>query len=241
MRRVIGIIAACSALSIAAVAPASAENLAGQSVSKAYSIMMTNSEGQSLVVGPKLSRQFAVFSTNSGPADSPWLCDLSGSDEVEGKEAHDIISMEFWFQTSQTLSEAVQEIYVYSNEKQAKRAYDDIAKKIKRCEGEHQPAAEEGGKSGNSEPEGKTTRLTNGTKKAADGDSFLWVRSTTTVASPDGIVEHDYKTVRHFGSYLQIVQVQSEGVSASKLTAKQIRITDRLTDQLGDRWSATFR
>ena len=82
--------------------------------------------------------------------------------------------------------------------------------------------------------------MTNGTKKAADGDPFLWVRSTTTVPGSGGLVEHDYKTVRHFGSYLQIVQVDSEGVSAPKITAKQIRIINLLTDSLGDRWTASF-
>ena len=42
-------------------------------------------------------------------------------------------------------------------------------KKIKRCEGEHQPSGDEGGVDGD-EPGGLTTQLTNGTKKAADGE-----------------------------------------------------------------------
>jgi hypothetical protein len=240
MRRLIGIAAACGALTITAVVPASAENLNSQDVANAYSIMMTNSEGKSVVGGKNMLRQFAVFSAESaesGAADVPWLCDLTGSDEVEGKGGKEIVVMEFLTEKGQAEVEAIQEIYVYSNEGQAKRAYDDIVKKIKRCEGNHQPADTVGG--GN-DPTGSTTTLTNGTKKAADGDPFLWVRSTTTVPGSGGLVEHDYKTVRHFGSYLQIVQVDSEGVSAPKITAKQIRIINLLTDSLGDRWRTTF-
>lgn len=238
MRRLIGITAACGALTITAVVPASAENLASQDVANAYSIMMTNSEGKSLVGGKNMVRQFAVVSAESGAADMPWLCDLTGSDEVEGKGGEEIVTMEFLSAKSQSVVEAVQEIYVYSNETQAKRAYDDIVKKIKRCEGKHQPA--DGDEGGSDDAIGSVTTLTNGTKKAADGDPFLWVRSTTTVPGSGGLVEHDYKTVRHFGSYLQMVQVQSEGVSAPKITAKQIRVTNLLTDSLGDRWRATF-
>jgi hypothetical protein len=237
MRRLIGIAAACGALTITAVVPASAENLDSRDVANAYSIMMTNSEGKSVVGGKNMIRQFAVLSAEAGTADVPWLCDLTGSDEVEGKGGEEIVVMEFLTEKGQYEVEAIQEIYVYSNEGQAKRAYDDIVKKIKRCEGNHQPADNEGG--GN-DPTGGTTTLTNGTKKAADGDPFLWVRSTTTVPGSGGLAEHDYKTVRHFGSYLQIVQVDSEGVSAPKITAKQIRIINLLTDSLGDRWRATF-
>jgi hypothetical protein len=177
------------------------------------------------------------LSAESGAADVPWLCDLTGSAEVEGKGGEEIVAMTFLSEKGQAAVEAVQEIYVYSDETQAKRAYDDIVKKIKRCEGKHQPADNEGG---SSDPAGGTTTLTNGTKKAADGDPFLWVRSTTTVSGSGGLIEHEYKTVRHFGSYLQIVQIDSEGVSAPKITAKQIRIINLLTDSLGDRWRASF-
>ena len=238
MRRLIGVTAACGALTITAVVPASAENLASQDVANAYSIMMTNSEGKSVIGGKNMVRQFAVVSAESGAADVPWLCDLTGSDEVEGKGGQEIVVMEFLSEKGQAAVQAVQEIHVYANENQAKRAYGDIAKKIKRCQGKHQPADDEG--LGN-DPTGGTVTLTNGAKKAPDGDPFLWVRSTTTVPGSGGLVEHDYKTVRHFGSYLQVVQVESEGVSAPKITAKQIRITNLLTDSLGDRWRTQFR
>jgi hypothetical protein len=78
MRRLIGVATACGALTITAVVPASAENLASQEVANAYSIMMTNSEGRSVIGGKNMIRQFAVFSAESGAADDPWLCDLTG-------------------------------------------------------------------------------------------------------------------------------------------------------------------
>lgn len=236
MRRIIGIATACGALTITALVPASAETLATQEVADAYSAMMTDSEGKSVIGGKNVMRQFAAFSAESGAADDLWLCDLTGSDEVEGKGGEDYFDMKLLSEKGQAEVGTRQEIHVYSNENQAKRAYDDIVKKIKRCEGNHQPADNGFG----FDPTGGTTTLTNGTKKAADGDAFLWVRSTTTVPGPGGLVEHEYKTLRHVGSYLQLVQVDSEGVSAPKINAKQIRSVDLLTDSLGDRWRAMF-
>lgn len=237
MRRIIGIATACGALTITALVPASAEPLASQEVADAYSTMMTDSEGKAVIGGKNIVRQFTVVSAESGAADDLWLCDLTGSDEVEGKGGEAYFDMKFLTEKGQAEIGTRQEIHVYSNEIQAKRAYDDIVKKIKRCVGNHQPADNEGG---GFDPTGGTTTLTQGTKKAPDGDPFLWMRSTTTVPGSGGLVEHDYKTVRHFGSYLQIVQVDSEGVSAPKIPAKHIRMINLLTDSLGDRWRAMF-
>lgn len=239
MRIVIGISAACGALILASVAPASAANLSSQDVATAYSIMMTNAEGKSLVGGSKLMNVFAVSNSSGGSVDNPWLCDLSGSSEVEGKGGDNIVSIEYLSQKGQAVGDASQEIHVYSSAARAKKAYDDLVKKVKRCEGEQQPSGDEDGVDGD-EPGGLTTQLTNGTKKAADGDPFLWVRSTTTIAGADGFAEHAYTTVRHFGKYLQIIQVQEEGSGATDVTKKQIRTADKLTDSLGDRWRATF-
>lgn len=239
MRTVMGISAACGALVIGSMAPASAANLSDQDVATAYSIMMTNAEGKSLVGGSKMMNVFAVSNSGGGAVDNPWLCDLSGSSEVEGKGGDNIASVEYLSMKGQAVGDASQDIHVYASVAQATRAYDDLVKKVKRCEGEQQPSGDEDGVDGD-EPGGLTTQLTNGTKKAADGDPFLWVRSVTTIAGADGFAEHAYTTVRHFGKYLQIIQVQEEGSGASNVTRKQIRTADRLTDSLGDRWRATF-
>jgi hypothetical protein len=240
MRRRFGIVAVCSALAVAGAVPASAADLSGSDVGDAYSIMLTPSEAKSLAGGTKMTRVFAVASALKGEPDSPWLCDLSGSDEVEGKGAQETISSEYLSQRGQAVGDATQEIHVYRNAKQAKAAYDDIVKNIKRCEGQHTPDPDDAAPGEGDEGTGFTTQLTNGEKKAADGDPFLWVRSNTTIPGQEGFAEHGYTTVRHFGRYLQIIQVQSEGNGAPGLTAKQIRQADRLTDSLGDRWRATF-
>jgi hypothetical protein len=52
--------------------------------------------------------------------------------------------------------------------------------------------------------------------------------------------DHDYLTVRHFGSFIQIVSMDSEGADAPALTAKQLAAANRLTDSLGDSWQAAF-
>ena len=54
MRIVIGISAACGALVLSSMAPASAADLSSQDVATAYSIMMTKAEGKSLAGGSKM-------------------------------------------------------------------------------------------------------------------------------------------------------------------------------------------
>ena len=240
-KSLIGMSVACGALALGSLAPASAADLSSQDVARAYSILMTPAEAKSLAGGTKMMRVFAVASTISTKPDTPWLCDLSGEEEVEGKGADETVSSEYLSQRGEAVGDASQEVHVYRTAKQAKAAYDDIVRKIKQCEGPQQPDADDGETAGEGdEPSGITTQLTNGAKKAADGDAFLWVRSTTSITGADGFGSYEYSTVRHFGRYLQIIQVQSEGTGAPALTAKQIRTADRLTDSLGDRWRATF-
>jgi hypothetical protein len=148
--------------------------------------------------------------------------------------------MEFLSEKGPDMSAALQEIFVYSTAKQAKLAYDRMVKDIRQCEGVHRPTANDGQPAEIDDASGSTRNLMNGTKKSADGDTFLWVSSTASIASSVGVFEHDYRTVRHVGSSIQILQVESEGASAQKISAQQIRLMDRLTDSLGDRWRATF-
>ena len=236
MRSIIGISVACGALVVAAVAPASAAGLSPQDVARGYEVTMTKAEARQLGVTGKVLSTFGVTTSDVGTPDAPWLCDLSNSDEIEGKGAATIVASGYLALGGQQVSDAQQEVHVYASAKQAKAAYDGIVKKIKQCEGQQTPAADPDVE----EPAGMTTQLTNGTKKAADGDSFLWVRSETLVTGEGGFASHEYSTVRHIGRYLQIIEVESQGTNAPNLTAKQIRTTDNLTDSLGDRWRATF-
>ncbi len=236
MRSIIGISVACGALVVGAVAPASAAELSPQDVARAYEVTMTKAEARQLGVTGNVLSTFGVTTSDIGTPDAPWLCDLSNSDELEGKGAATIVASGYISLGSQKVSDAQQEVHVYASAKQAKAAYDGIVKKIKQCEGPQTPAADPE----TEEPAGMTTQLSNGTKKAADGDSFLWVRSETVVTGEGGFASHEYSTVRHIGRYLQVLQVDSQGANAPNLTAKQIRTADKLTDSLGDRWRAAL-
>ena len=236
MRRSVAIVISCSALLAASALPAMASELSSQDVARGFEVTMTKAEARQLGVPGRVFGTFAVAQSDTGTPDAPWLCDLSGTDEVEGKGASSIVSREYISLDGQTVADANQAIHVYGNAKQAKAAYDDIVKKIKQCEGTQNPAAD----AETQEAGGMTTQLTNGTKKAADGDSFLWVRSQTVIGGESLFASHEYSTVRHFGRYLQILQIESQGASAPDLTAKQIRTADKMTDVLGDRWRSMF-
>lgn len=236
MRSIIGISVACGALTIAAVAPASAAELSPQDVAKGYEVTMTKAEARQLGVTGQVLSTFGVTASDKGTPDAPWLCDLSNSDEVEGKGAANIMASGYLSLGGQTVNDAEQEVHVFANEKQAKAAYKGIVEKIKQCEGQQTPAADPE----TEEPAGMTTQLTNGTKKATDGDAFLWVRSVTVVTGEGGFASNEYSTVRQIGRYLQVLQVDSQGANAPDLTAKQIKTADELTDSLGDRWRAAF-
>jgi hypothetical protein len=236
MRIVIGVSAICGALVLSAIGPASAAELSSQDVARGYAVTMTKSEARQLGVTGKVLSTFGVTESDIGTPNAPWLCDLSNSDEVEGKGAATIVASGYISLGGQQVDDAQQEVHIFTSAKQAKAAYDGIVQKIKQCEGPQTPAADPE----TEEPAGMTTQLSNGTKKAADGDSFLWVRSETVVTGEGGFASHEYSTVRHFGRYLQVIQVDSQGSNAPNLTAKQIRTADKLTDSLGDRWRAAF-
>lgn len=236
MRLFIGISVACGALAVGVVAPASAANLSAQDVALGYATTMSKAEARQLGVTGKVLSTFGVTQAESGTPDAPWLCDLSNSDEVEGKGAANIMASGYISLGGQLVTDAEQEVHVYANAKQAEAAYKGIVQKIKQCEGQQTPAADQD----TEEPAGMTTQLTNGTKKASDGDAFLWVRSQTVINGDGGFASNEYSTVRRIGRYLQILQVDSQGSNAPDLTAKQIQTADKLTDSLGDRWRAAF-
>ena len=239
MRRTLAVTALTGGIALALAAPALAAGLTSQQVSNAYSIMMTRAEAESLGVTKTMLSNFDVARSDKGTPDAPWLCDLSGAAEVDGNGAKNQVGMQYLSLEGTAVGSVSQEVHIYGNAAQAKKAYDGIVKRITRCEGQQQPESDEDGDA--DEGSGFTVQLTNGSKKAKDGDEFLWVRSNTTATGTDGFASHEYLTVRFFDRYLQIIEVESEGQDAKDLTAKQVRIADRLTDQLGDRWRTSFR
>jgi hypothetical protein len=52
--------------------------------------------------------------------------------------------------------------------------------------------------------------------------------------------DYDYLTVRTFGNFIQVMDIQSEGLDATPFTKKQIATLDNMTDSLGDAWQAKF-
>lgn len=62
----------------------------------------------------------------------------------------------------------------------------------------------------------------------------------TTTAGEGGFASFEYVTVRSFGRFLQILELESEGSDARAITANQIARADQLTVSLSDRWQSAF-
>lgn len=228
------ILAACIGTGLLALATAGAAHAAPSDaeVAAAYNAMLTKKEAAALGVRGDTMRTFAVTTSDRGTPDAPWLCDLTGITEVEGKGAKTLFSAEILSLKKGAVSDASQDIHSYSGAPAASSAYKGILKKITECTGQHQPAADTEGDG----QDGITTQLTHGTRKASDGSTFAWVRSQTTIAGATGFMSHQYLTVRLVGPYIQVLEVESEGQNAPDLSAKTIKAADELTVTLGDRW-----
>jgi len=222
---------------VASTAPAYASDHSSSMVATVYPLMVTKADATKAgVTGPRLST-FAVTTSDKGTPDAPWLCDLSVVLEVEGKGAPTLIAKEIMSLKTGDVSSLSQELHGYGSEAKAKAAYRGIVERISKCEGEQKPTPD-----GDADEPGMiTATLTNGSKKAADGDPFLWVKSETTMADSNGFASHEYLTVRHFGKFIQVFEVESEGTAAPALTAKQVKVIDELTDSLGDRLASALR
>lgn len=230
------VIASAAALILTSV-PAQAATLSSNTVGDAYGVMLSAKDARTVGIKKAHISNFDVANSTKGTPDTPWLCDLTGAQEVEGKGATNLLSSEFMNLAGKDITSLTQEIHWYSSEKEAKKAYDGIVKVIKKCEGEQKPATDDT----DPVPFTITTTLTNGSGKAKDGDAYLWVKSETSMADPTtSFADHDYVTIRHFGSFIQIVELESEGTNAPALTAKQLAAANRLTDSLGDSWQSTF-
>lgn len=227
---------AVAALTLSSV-PVNAVTISPATVADAYSVMLNTTQAKLVGIKNQNLSDFGVARSSKGTPNAPWLCDLTGTAEVEGIGAKTLLTSEVFDFNSKDVSSLFQEIHWYSNEKQAKRAYDGLVKKIKRCEGDHAPTNDPDA----SETYTIKTTLTNGTKKAKDGDAFLWTKTDTTLSDPTTrYAGHEYTTVRLIGNYIQLLDLKSEGIDAKRLNQKQIAAADLLTDSLGDAWRAKF-
>lgn len=227
-----------SVMLVMSAAPAYAADPSASMVSTIYPLMVTESDATKVgVTGGRMS-SFTITTSDKGTPDAPWLCDLSADLEVEGKGAPTLLAKDIMSLKISDANRLSQELHVYASEAKAKAAYRDIVKLIKQCEGQHTatPDAED-----NNNPGGFTEALTNGTKKAANGEPFLWVRSVTTIPGASGYADHSYLTARYFGKYLQVFELESQGTGAPALSTKQIKVVDELTSSLGDRLASALR
>lgn len=230
------VVASAAALLLSSV-PVQAAPLSSGTVGDAYAVMLSGKDARTVGIKKAHISDFGVANSTKGTPDAPWLCDLSGAQEVEGKGAENLLSSQYMNLAGKDITSLSQEIHWYGSEKAAKKAYDGIVQLIKKCEGQQKPAADENEPA----PFAITTSVTNGSGKAKDGDSYLWVKSETTMTDPtNNFADHDYTTIRHFGSFIQIIELQSQGTNAPALTSKQLAAADRLTDSLGDSWQSTF-
>lgn len=230
-------IAATTAVVMSSV-PAQAATLSPPVVADAYSVMLTASQAQALGVKKHYLAEFSIASVTKGTPDGLWLCELTGGTGIEGQGAGRLLTSAFADISGDWIFEVDQKIHWYANEQSAKKAYNAIVKQLKMCVGQQMGDA--------TEVSGETTvgvpaLLTNGTKKAKDGDEFLWISSKTIDADAmSSLSDYDYTTVRTFGSFIQIMDIQAEGLDATPFTKKQIATLDNMTDSLGDAWQAKF-
>jgi hypothetical protein len=231
------VIAATIALTMSSL-PAQAATLSPAIVADAYSVMLTASQAQALGVKKHHAAEFSVQSATKGTPHDPWFCDLTGGIGIEGQGAGSVLTSTFADISGDWIFGVEQEIHWYANEQSAKKAYNAIVKQVKRCVGQQLGnASDVSGETTYSVP----TILTNGTKKAKDGDSYLWINSKTIDSDATAsFSEYEYQTVRTFGNFIQFIEIESEGLDATPLTKKQIASLDKLTDSLGDAWEAKF-
>jgi hypothetical protein len=199
--------------------------------------MLNATQAKVVGIGKQSVSNYGVASSTTGTPDAPWLCDLTGNTEIEGKGAGHLFSSEVLNLSGKNVTMISQEIHSSADEKQAKTAYNLLLSKIKGCAGQHTPTDSENDEAGAA----ITTKLTNGAKKAKDGDPFLWVNSETILGDlTTNFADHDYTTVRLFGNCIQLLHLEAEGNNVAPLTKEQIAAADQLTDSLGDAWRATF-
>lgn len=226
-----------AAILVASAAPAHAADPSASTVATIFPLMVTKTDATKVgVTGSRMS-SFTITTSDQGTPDAPWLCDLSGDLEVQGKGAPTLVATDIMSLKSSDASRLSQELNMYASVAQAKAAFRGMVKLIKQCEGQHTSNSD----TEDSNPGGLTEVLTNGTKKTADGQTFLWVRSVTTIPGVGGYADHSYITVRVFGKVLQVFEVESQGIGAPPLTAKQIAVVDGLTSSLGDRLASALR
>ena len=197
--------------------------------------MLNSKDATNLGIAKKRVETLTATTSNDRAVDDIWLCDLSGSSEVDIPGTRSLVKSVARSVGESPLDLAVHEFHIFPNAKAAKRAYASIITKARTCTGTHMPSADVD-MSDMPGSVNKSTTLTNGVKKAADGDEFVWIDSqTTTPDATTGYAENSYRTLRRVGSMIQVLYVENDGEGATPLSNRVRKVADQLTDSLGDR------
>lgn len=225
--RIAGIAAGALLVAIPGVAQAAG----GISLDAAKSAMLGTSEAKSLGVPDDLHHEFAYYRGTASPVDGIWLCDLMDEDEeIEIRGARHLYSTEYLGPT-QPEHQADQEIHAYGSVDRAREIEKKVKSGARKCTGTFTHT---------SGPYTIRVKLSNGRGKAADGSTFVWVRTETlTKDSKTSWAEHDYAVFQRSGRFIQMLGIDSEGRDAKPLSSKQISRVDALGPALLARWVST--
>ena len=229
MKKLIGIGIGCSALALSAVAapPAMASHYPLDTV---LSEMMSANQAASLGVASNHTRDFDWLSGSEESPDAIWLCDLAGTTEVSVAGSLEVYSLRYASRKAKVQTSAAQELDDFGNEDDARTAMRAIRKAAKKCTGTFKVKDDQGWS--------LTQKVTNGTGTTADGQGFVWIKTTTTQADAStSIEEHEYNTYMRVGPFIQTVEVQELGVKAPKINSSQVKQVNVLTGTLAANWA----
>ena len=229
MKKLIGIGIGCSALALSAVAapPAMASHYPLDTV---LSEMMSADQAASLGVASNHTRDFDWLSGSKESPDAIWLCDLAGTTELSVAGSLEVYSLRYASRKAKVQTSAAQELDDFGNEDDARTAMRAIRKAAAKCSGTFKVNDDQGWS--------LTQKVTNGTGTTADGQGFVWIKTTTTQADAStSIEEHEYNTYMRVGPFIQTVEVQELGVKAPKITSAQVKQVNVLTGTLAANWA----
>ena len=220
---------------VAGASSAHAVQMPGLPGVPASDVMLNGKDATDLGIAKKRIQTLTATTSNDGPVDDIWLCDLSGDSEVDIPGTRSLVKSVARSQDDSPLDLAVHEFHIFPSAKAAKQAYTSIVTKARTCTGTHTPAADVD-MSDMPGSVNKSTTLTSGVKKATDGDQFVWIESrTTTPDAATNYAENSYRTLRQVGSMIQVLYIENEGEGVAPLSKPVRNAADRLTDGLGDR------
>lgn len=192
--------------------------------------MMTAHQAASLGVAGNHTRAFGDLSGSKESPDVIWLCDLAGTTEVSVAGSREVYAVMYASSKSKVETSATHELDDFGNEDDARTAMRAIRKAAAKCSGTFKVNDDQGWS--------LTQKVTNGTGTTADGQGFVWIKTTTTQAEAStSIEEHEYNTFMRVGSFIQTVEVQELGVKAPKITSAQVKQVNVLTGTLAANWA----